>query len=186
MSGEDICPKAKLGNCIGVLNHYCQLQKLPPPVYEVSRQGGPQNAPNWTVTVKYGNSTYTMPEPIQGSKQDAKQMAAKQVLEFLEFGQESFPDNLSDVGSDGSIDSFENYKGILSQYCAVLGLTHPVYKVERRSGPSNAPTWTVTVKYGDSTYTTPVPIQGNKRHAAQMVAKQVLEAIKLRVCERVG
>ena len=65
------------------LQHYCHQQKLAVPTY-ISVQEGPSNAPSWMVAVKWNDSEYTTPEPIQGSKKHAEHMAAKQVMEFLD------------------------------------------------------------------------------------------------------
>ena len=69
-------------NYKGDLQHYCQKQDLMIPTYDAVQKGVP-NAPTWIVTVKWGDSEYTTPEPIQDSKKFAEQIAAKQVLELL-------------------------------------------------------------------------------------------------------
>ena len=71
----------------------------------------------------------------------------------------------------------ENYKGLLQQYCQQRALGDLIYETDQQ-GTSNAPSWIVTVKYGETTYTTPVPIRGSKRWAEKMAAKQVLEQIE--------
>ena len=65
------------------LQHYCHQQKLAVPTY-TSVQEGPSNAPSWMVTVRWSDSEYTTPNPIQGSKKHAEHMAAKQVMESLD------------------------------------------------------------------------------------------------------
>ena len=42
----------------------------------------------------------------------------------------------------------ENYKGLLIQYCQERGLSQPTYS-ETQHGPADAPSWQVTVAYGD-------------------------------------
>lgn len=76
-------------NYKGLLQQYCQVRHLWNPSYETTQQGQP-NEPSWTVTVKYGQSTYTTPEPIRGSKRFAEQIAAQQILETIESRQEAF------------------------------------------------------------------------------------------------
>ena len=73
--------------------------------------------------------------------------------------------------------TIENYKGILQQYCQKRALGNLTYETDQR-GTANEPSWIVTVKYGDTTYTTPTPIRGSKRGAEQFAAKQILEQIE--------
>ena len=73
----------------------------------------------------------------------------------------------------------ENYKGLLQQYCHTRHMGHPVYEVSQQGRPDD-PSWIVTIKYGQSTYTTPEPIHGSKRLAEQTTANQVLEIIESR------
>ena len=72
-----------------ILQQYCQKRVLGDLTYETDQQGTP-NEPSWIVIVKYGETTYTTPAPIRGSKRWAEQMAAKQVLEQIESHQEAF------------------------------------------------------------------------------------------------
>ena len=76
-------------NYKGILQQYCQKRALGVLTYETDQQGTP-NEPSWIVIVKYGETTYTTPAPIRGSKRWAEQMAAKQVLEQIESHQEAF------------------------------------------------------------------------------------------------
>ena len=69
-------------NYKGDLQHYCQKHDLMIPTYDAVQKGSP-NAPTWIVIVKWGDSEYTTPEPIEDSKKFAEQTAAKQVLELL-------------------------------------------------------------------------------------------------------
>lgn len=71
----------------------------------------------------------------------------------------------------------ENFKGILQQYCQQRALGNLIYETDQQGTP-NEPSWIVTVKYGETTYTTPTPIPGSKRWAEKMAAKQVLEQIE--------
>lgn len=71
----------------------------------------------------------------------------------------------------------ENYKGILQQYCQKRALGDLTYETDQQGTP-NEPSWIVTVKYGETSYTTPAPIRGSKRWAEQVAAKQVLEQIE--------
>lgn len=71
----------------------------------------------------------------------------------------------------------ENYKGLLQQYCQKRALGNLTYETDQ-CGTPNEPSWIVTVKYGETTYTTPAPIRGSKRWAEQMAAKQILEQIE--------
>ena len=80
---------------------------------------------------------------------------------------------MSEAVSDTTI---ENYKGLLQHYCQKRALGDLVYKTDQRGTPSE-PSWIVTVKYGETTYTTPAPIRGSKRWAEKVAAKQVLEQI---------
>ena len=73
----------------GLLQQYCQKRALGDLIYETDQQGAP-NEPSWIVTVKYGETTYTTPTPIRGSKRLAEKMAAKQILERIESHQEAF------------------------------------------------------------------------------------------------
>ena len=70
----------------------------------------------------------------------------------------------------------ENYKGILQRYCQKRALGNLTYETDQQGTP-NEPSWLVTVKYGETTYTTPAPIRGSKRLAEKMAAKQILELI---------
>ena len=81
---------------------------------------------------------------------------------------------MSELFSDTSV---ENFKGILQQYCQQHALGDLIYETDQQGTP-NEPSWTVTVKYGETTYTTPTPIRGSKRWAEKMAAKQVLEQIE--------
>ena len=76
-------------NYKGILQQYCQKRALGNLTYETDQQGTP-NEPSWVVTVKYGETTHTTPAPIRGPKRWAEQMAAKQLLEWIEFHQEAF------------------------------------------------------------------------------------------------
>lgn len=71
----------------------------------------------------------------------------------------------------------EDYKGILQQYCQKRALGHLTYETDQQGTP-NEPSWIVTIKYGETTYTTPEAIRGAKRWAEKMAAKQVLEQIE--------
>ena len=81
---------------------------------------------------------------------------------------------MSEAVSDTTI---ENYKGLLQHYCQKRALGDLIYHTDQR-GTANEPSWIVTVKYGETTYTTAAPIRGSKRWAEQMAAKQVLEQIE--------
>ena len=76
-------------NYKGILQQYCQKWALRDLTYETDQQGTP-NEPSWVVTVNFGETTYTTPAPIRGSKRWAEQMAAKQALEQIESHQEAF------------------------------------------------------------------------------------------------
>jgi hypothetical protein len=76
-------------NYKGELQQYCQKRGLGPPVYDSVHHGTP-NDPSWIITITYGSSTYTTPEPIRGSKRNAEHLAAKQVLEAIQTQQEAF------------------------------------------------------------------------------------------------
>ncbi|MBI1923180.1 hypothetical protein HYR99_02905 [Candidatus Poribacteria bacterium] len=95
-------------NYKSLLQQYCQVRHLSNPGYETT-QHGPPNEPSWTVTVKYGQSTYTTPEPIRGSKKLAEQIAAQQILETIESRQEAFlagePDDEVGLAEGGDSDS---------------------------------------------------------------------------------
>ncbi len=69
-----------------------------------------------------------------------------------------------------------NYKGLLIQYCQERGLSQPRFS-ETQHGTPDAPSWKVTVYYGDRVHETEDPIPGAKKGAHQFAAKQVLEAI---------
>ena len=73
----------------------------------------------------------------------------------------------------------ENYKGLLIQYCQERGLGQPTY-TETQHGPADAPSWQVTVAYGDRTYKTPEPVPGSKKFAHQIAAQQALAEIDSR------
>ena len=81
---------------------------------------------------------------------------------------------MSEMSSDTMV---ENFKGILQQYCQQRALGGLTYETDQHGTP-NEPSWIVTVKYGETTYTTPTPIPGSKRWAEKMAAKQVLERIE--------
>lgn len=81
---------------------------------------------------------------------------------------------MSEAVSDTTI---ENYKGLLQQYCQKRAIGDLIYTTDQQ-GTANEPSWVVTIKYGETTYTTPAPIQGSKRWAEKMAAKQVLEYIE--------
>ena len=81
---------------------------------------------------------------------------------------------MSEAVSDTTV---ENYKGLLQQYCQQRALGDLIYETNQRGTP-NEPSWIVTVKYGETSYTTPAPIPGSKRLAEKMAAKQLLELIE--------
>ncbi len=70
----------------------------------------------------------------------------------------------------------ENYKGLLIQYCQERGMSQPRF-TETQHGTPDAPSWKVTVYYGDRVHETDEPIPGAKKGAHQFAAKQVLDAI---------
>ena len=74
------------------------------------------------------------------------------------------------------LESDGNYKGLLIQYCQERGLSQPRFS-ETQHGTPDAPSWKVTVYYGDRVHETEDPIPGAKKGAHQFAAKQVLEAI---------
>ncbi len=86
-------------NYKGILQQYCQKRALGNLTYEIDQQGTP-NEPSWIVTVKYGETTYTTPAPIRGSKRLAEKMAAKQILELMESHQEAFLAGCSDAPTE--------------------------------------------------------------------------------------
>lgn len=69
-----------------------------------------------------------------------------------------------------------NYKGLLIQYCQERGLSQPRF-TETQYGTPDAPSWKVTVYYGDRVHETNEAIPGPKKGAQQLAAKQVLDAI---------
>ena len=69
-----------------------------------------------------------------------------------------------------------NYKGLLIQYCQERGLSQPRF-TETQHGTADAPSWKVTVHYGDKVHETIEPIPGAKKGAHQFAAKQVLDTI---------
>lgn len=69
-----------------------------------------------------------------------------------------------------------NYKGLLIQYCQERGLNQPRF-TETQHGTPDAPSWKVTVHYGDKVHETSDPIPGAKKGAHQFAAKQVLDEI---------
>ena len=85
----------------GILQQYCQKRALGNLAYETDQQGSP-NEPSWIVTIKYGETAYTTPAAIPGSKRWAEKMAAKQVLEQIESHQAAFLAGSSESGSQGS------------------------------------------------------------------------------------
>lgn len=70
----------------------------------------------------------------------------------------------------------DNYKGLLIQYCQERGLSQPRF-TETQHGTPDAPSWKVTVHYGDRIHETIDPIPGAKKGAHQFAAKQVLDSI---------
>ena len=68
-------------------------------------------------------------------------------------------------------------KSLLAEYCQRRRLDVPTYTSEN-VGPTNEPSWTVTVGWGDQEYITPEPIDGTKKAAEQEAARQVLEMIE--------
>ena len=73
----------------------------------------------------------------------------------------------------------ENYKGIFQEYCYARNLGEPVYESSLH-GYASEPVWSVTIRYGQSVYTTPNPVHGAKRLAEQIAARQLLEQIESR------
>ncbi|RKU25023.1 hypothetical protein C6497_16750 [Candidatus Poribacteria bacterium] len=69
-----------------------------------------------------------------------------------------------------------NYKGLLIQYCQERGMNHPRF-TETQHGTADAPSWKVTVEYGDRVHETMYPIPGAKKEAHQFAAKEILESI---------
>ncbi len=69
-----------------------------------------------------------------------------------------------------------NYKGLLIQYCQERGLSQPQF-TETKHGTPDAPSWKVTVHYGDRIHEMTDPIPGAKKEAHQLAAKQVLDTI---------
>ena len=76
-------------NYKGIFQEYCYARNLGDPVYE-STPHGHQSEPSWNVTVRYGQSIYTTPNPVRGSKRFAEQIATRQLLEQIESRQEAF------------------------------------------------------------------------------------------------
>lgn len=74
------------------------------------------------------------------------------------------------------VDSDDNYKGLLIQYCQERGLSQPRF-TETQHGTPDAPSWKVTVHYGDRVHETSDAIPGAKKGAHQFAAKQVLDSI---------
>ena len=69
-----------------------------------------------------------------------------------------------------------NYKGLLIEYCQERGLSQPRFS-ETQHGTPDAPSWKVTVHYGDRIHEMSDPIPGSKKEAHQFAAKQVLDTI---------
>lgn len=86
---SEVFNDTEVENFKGILQQYCQQRALGGLTYETDQQGTP-NEPSWIVTVKYGETTYTTPTPIRGSKRWAEKIAAKQILEQIESHQEAF------------------------------------------------------------------------------------------------
>ncbi len=74
------------------------------------------------------------------------------------------------------VESDGNYKGLLIQYCQERGLSQPRF-TETQHGTPDAPSWKVTIHYGDRVHETTDPIPGAKKGAHQFAAKQVLDSI---------
>ena len=79
----------------------------------------------------------------------------------------------------GTGEAMQNYKGLLIQYCQERGLSQPVY-TETQQGPPDAPSWHVTVHYGEWVHETAEPIPGSKKFAHQVASKQILSEIDSR------
>lgn len=78
-----------LENYKGLLIQYCQERGLAQPTY-TETQHGPADAPQWQVTVSYGEWVYETPEPVPGSKRFAHQIASQQVLAEIRSRRETF------------------------------------------------------------------------------------------------
>ncbi len=83
------------------------------------------------------------------------------------------------MAEQATVETAENYKGLLIQYCQERGLSQPIY-TETQSGPPDAPSWKVTVRYGDWIHETTESIPGSKKLAHQIASKQALDEIDSR------
>ena len=85
----DLATDEAVENYKGLLIQYCQERGLQQPAY-TETQHGPSDAPQWQVTVAYGDWVHETPEPVSGSKKFAHQVAAQQVLAEIDSRRESF------------------------------------------------------------------------------------------------
>ena len=92
INGESVAEQATVEvveNYKGILIQYCQKRGLPGPIYTETRSGE-LSKPSWKVTVRYGDWVYEMPEPVQGPKKLAHQIASKRALAEIDSRREKF------------------------------------------------------------------------------------------------
>lgn len=95
-------------NYKGLLQQHCQLRGIDPPTYGATGSGS-SHQPSWMITVEYGDTSHTTPEPVIGSKKIAEQTAAKQIMEEIDITQKAFLSGqpIEDIESEAILETSE-------------------------------------------------------------------------------
>ncbi|PIK62433.1 putative RISC-loading complex subunit [Apostichopus japonicus] len=160
---------ANMNNCmtpVSVLQELC-AKKGVTPQYDTIGQEGDSHQPIFTIRCIAGGS---MGSGQGHSKKDAKQAAAKDLLEQLGVDTSAFESQQSN-----SVDEVTNPVGQLQELVTRLGLRRPQYEADVETGSANDRRFIISVTVGDYTKQ---GCEKNKRLAKRKAAEEMLEYIQ--------
>lgn len=165
--------KAQTTEAKGALISYCQANRHPAPVYEVTSEG-PPHAPTFTAVASVGvgpTRVVSSPAPAT-SKKDAEQKAAAALLVALK-GMEK--PQAAVVKAGGPPSPQDNPKNALQELCQKRAWPLPVYDCEQTGSP---PTFVVTasVKTAGGKVVASDPRSASSKKGAEKLAAEALLA----------
>lgn len=154
-------------NAKGDLINHCQVNKLPTPTFDMSREG-PPHRPSFTVvaSVGVGPARISSSPMVAASKKEAEQKAAADLLAALK-------NNAPPTSAVKATAPQNNAKNALQEICHQRKWSLPTYEV-MQSGSPPVFTATASVKTTGGKVITSDPFEASTKKAAEMLAAEGL------------
>jgi ribonuclease R len=162
--------EVNVGNAKGDLINHCQVNKLPAPTFDMSREG-PPHQPSFTAvaSVGVGPARISSAPKVAASKKEAEQKAALDLLAALKVKGKTVP-SPSAAKANGPQ---ANAKNALQEICQKRQWPLPTYEA-RQSGSPPVFTATATVKTEGGKVIVSDPFEAPTKKAAEMLAAEGL------------